>query len=636
VQVADVNGDGKQDLIFSNRFSVTAATGAAGVTGQPYGNSTIGVALGNGDGSFGLPEVLQDSVNIFTGQNQPTAFAVADLNGDGTPDLVVPNAANTTAAGNVTAQNTFSVWLNESATRTVLTSSGNPSLVGLPVTFSAVVVPLNPIAPYTPRGTVTFIVDGAVAAVANVGPGGVATYTTTTLSAQTHSVRAVFNGDGSYFMSSSGTLIQTVILIPSTLTVTVSPNPAISGQSATVSVKVSGAGPFPPSGGVVILDNGVAVGTAALNASGQATFTLTRPSVGKHTITVTYPGSSFYLPSSGATILTVQTASTSLFPVFATGTDAGGAPLVNVYDGRTGALRFSFLAYPPTFTGGVRVAVGDVNGDGTPDIITAPGPHSAPVIEVWDGLTQRLIMSCFAFTSPGSASSANTNTPSAAGNVAGSLFTGGAFVAAGDVNGDGFADIIVGADAGGGPQVEVFDGHTFNVIASFFALPATFTGGVHVAAGDLNGDGLADIIVGAGRGGGPAVLVFNGANDALMTGFYPLPATFPGGVFVATGDVNGDGKLDIITGAGPGGGPLVQAFDGTTQAPLLAFYAFSPAFRGGVRVASQDLNGNGFSDIITSAGPTSLSQVVAFDGQTLAMLLSFDAYPGFRGGVWVG
>src|SRR5439155_14793111 len=127
--------------------------------------------------------------------------------------------------------------------------------------------------------------------------------------------------------------------------------------------------------------------------------------------------------------------------------------------------------------------------------------------------------------------------------------------AVGDVNHDGTPDIIAGAGPGAGPQVTVFDGKTFQPLYSFYGMPSFFTGGVFVAAGDVNADGFADIIVGADAGAGPQVNVFSGKRGALLESFYAFPAFFTGGVRVAAGDLLGNGHADIIAGAGPGGGP---------------------------------------------------------------------------------
>jgi hypothetical protein len=209
-------------------------------------------------------------------------------------------------------------------------------------------------------------------------------------------------------------------------------------------------------------------------------------------------------------------------------------------------------------------------------------------------------------------------------------------VAAGDVNNDGFADIITGAGAGGGPHVRVFSGATGAEIRSFFAYSPAFTGGVFVGAGDVNGDLAADIITGAGPGGGPHVRVFSGPTGAEIRGFFAYSAAFTGGVSVAGGDVNGDGVADVITGAGPGGGPHVRAFNGATGAGIRSFFAYDPAFTGGVFVAGADVNQDGADDIITGAGPGGAPHVKVFDGVTGAVFQSFLAYsPAFTGGVFV-
>jgi hypothetical protein len=91
--------------------------------------------------------------------------------------------------------------------------------------------------------------------------------------------------------------------------------------------------------------------------------------------------------------------------------------------------------------------------------------------------------------------------------------------------------------------------------------------------------------------------------------------------------LTGDGFDDVITGAGAGGGPHVMAFDGFTLGhlatillppggvqPIRSFYAFDPAFRGGVRVAATDLNGDLGNDIVAASGPGSAPTLRAFRG----------------------
>src|SRR5262249_41587799 len=124
--------------------------------------------------------------------------------------------------------------------------------------------------------------------------------------------------------------------------------------------------------------------------------------------------------------------------------------------------------------------------------------------------------------------------------------------------------IVTGPGPGGGPDVRVFDEATRTLKFDFFAYDASFVGGVRVAVGDVNRDGVPDIIPGAGPGGGPHVKVFDGRTGAVLYSFFAYAPVFAGGVFVAAGDYNGDGFADIVTGAGAGGGPHVEVFSGRT------------------------------------------------------------------------
>lgn len=137
----------------------------------------------------------------------------------------------------------------------------------------------------------------------------------------------------------------------------------------------------------------------------------------------------------------------------------------------------------------------------------------------------------------------------------------------GDVRGDGSPDLVLSAGRGGGPQVLVVDGQKLSQVAAngqiddaalinrFFAFDPAFTGGVNVATGPVLADGSLALLVAAGAGGGPQVRGFNGATAEVLYTLWAFDPNFTGGVTLTTGNLFGDGRMQIVAAAGPGGGP---------------------------------------------------------------------------------
>src|SRR5262249_44424044 len=144
----------------------------------------------------------------------------------------------------------------------------------------------------------------------------------------------------------------------------------------------------------------------------------------------------------------------------------------------TAHIAQSYFAYGNAAPAGARVAVGDVTHDGRADVLVASGPGGPALVKAFDGPSGREL---WAFSPYGG-------------------FRGGVFIAAADVDHDGYADAVLGTGAGAGAHVVVYSGRTGQVIASFLPFGG-FTGGVAVAAADVNRDGYADVITAAGPGG---------------------------------------------------------------------------------------------------------------------------------------
>jgi len=394
VAVADVNGDGKPDLL------VTTQCG----NNNCDNHGTVGVLLGNGDGTF------QPGVNFDSGGYGASGIAVADVNGDGLPDLVLANncsswqtcgdssgapdgtvgvllnnvgappttttlvsSLNPAAPGkvvtytaSVTSQEggTVTGWVtfadkgstvatlplandqaaystkyitggsrpitaaylgdlhnarSTSATlmeyieiagsKTVVATSGSPSLINQPVTFTATVTSTHGT---IPGGELVTFYDGATAIGTGATASGAATFTTSSLTVKPHTIKATYAGDDT-FVASSGSVEQLVDKYLTTAILTSSLNPSNYGQAVALTATVTSTGPYQPTGTITFKNGSAWLGSGTLNAGGVATLTTAKIPVGVNTLTSTYSGNAFDGTSvSAAIILTVSQASVSM------------------------------------------------------------------------------------------------------------------------------------------------------------------------------------------------------------------------------------------------------------------------------------------------------------------------------------
>jgi hypothetical protein len=210
-------------------------------------------------------------------------------------------------------------------------------------------------------------------------------------------------------------------------------------------------------------------------------------------------------------------------------------------------------------------------------------------------------------------------------------FLGGVNVSAGDVTGDGVADLMISPDEGGGPRVIIIRGGDWQPLASFFAIDdANFRGGVRTAVADFDNDGIGDLAAAAGFGGGPRVAVFDGTTLAatptrLFADRMVFEEMLRNGSFVGAGDLDGDGHADLFTAAGPGGAPRLQVLSGESLLAggndvLANHYLGNTDLRSGLRIAVKDLDGDTLADLVIGNGPGSEENVRLFSGSELLAL----------------
>jgi hypothetical protein len=170
-------------------------------------------------------------------------------------------------------------------------------------------------------------------------------------------------------------------------------------------------------------------------------------------------------------------------------------------------------------------------------------------------------------------------------------------VAIGDLNGDSLMEIYVSAEEGYPAPIKVYTRHGRQMKRDWYPFGEGYAGGYSIAVGSIDAVKGNELIVGAGSGMKPEIHIFDWDYNPVRT-WLAFGAQFLGGVSVATGDVDGDRVDEIVIGAGSGMKPVIRVFDAMGALEFAEFQAYSTFGTPGIEVRTADVDFDGKDDII--------------------------------------
>ncbi len=261
------------------------------------------------------------------------------------------------------------------------------------------------------------------------------------------------------------------------------------------------------------------------------------------------------------------------------GSGPGRRSEVHIYSHLGQKTQYILYPFAPEFLGGVDVACGDLTGDRIAEIVVTVAGQEQAHVKIFQADEHKSLLAEFFAETP--------------------EFKGGVHIAIGDVDQDEKGEIIVSRGSGTRSRIRYFEADGTALKTIIYPFENEYKNGVDVAFGDVDGDGQGEIVASAYRNHQAQIKIFK-ANGALVNSFIAYNANFQGGAAVAVADINQDGTAEIITGAGPGGMPHVRIFNaqGAIQNNL-SFYAYQKSFDQGVNVTGADLDHDQIAEIVT-------------------------------------